>query len=118
MAAILILLIISAQFAICYFAVKHLLAFNEKLIKLNSAVLELKPKIRPLFKSARLVMHKANKAIEIIFKNEDKFKMIRKLMIIKSLIAAFILFKQRKNIFQFFSLYGLLTKFTKAVLEL
>lgn len=118
MAAILILLIISAQFAFAYFVIRGLIVLERKIAALNDAVVEFTPKIQPMFEGTRNILQKINKAVDGWFKHADKFKLMRNIMLLKSIITAFILFKKRKNILKFFSLYNIVSKFTKVILEI
>lgn len=117
MESILILLIISIQSAIVYFGVKYLSLLNEKIISLNEKVLEITPKITPAFDKAKSAFHMVNTLFEKFFKHKNKIKVYRNIMILKSLVVAIILYKKRKSLFNFFSLYDIISKFTKAILE-
>lgn len=117
MASILILLIISAQFALAYYAIRALIRLEHKIIELNSLITEITPKICPGFQNTRKVLKKINKVADSYFKNTNKLKLLRNLFLLKSLTVAFILYKKRKNIFEFFSLYNIVNRFVKALLE-
>lgn len=117
MTAILILFIISVQAAIVYYGVKYLSELNDKIILLNDKVSEITPKLEPCFKKFREVLQQINKGIEGFFKHQSKIKVYKNIMILKSLVVAIMLFKKRKSILNFFSLYHIVSKFTKSILE-
>ena len=118
MSAILMLLIIIIQFGILYFGVKYLSALNEKIIKANSAVIEIKNLIPATFIEIKIAIKKINKYCELFFTYESKIKVARNIFMLRSLIVALFVFKKRKNIKKIFSIYSLVRKFTKALLEL
>jgi len=117
MTAILILFIISVQAAIVYFGVKGLSDLNEKIINLNNKVILILPEIQPTFEKTRKVFKQINLGIEGFFKHQNKIKVYRNIMLLKSVAVAILLFKKRKSIISFFSLYDIVSKFTKSILE-
>lgn len=118
MEAILILLIISVQFAIVYFGVKYLSNLNNSIIAINEKILLIQPQIQPKFEQARKIFTTINNAIEKFVEKDNKLKLFRNILILKSLAVAIIIFKKRKSLFSFFSLYDIVSKFTKTILEL
>lgn len=117
MTAILILFIISFQAALVYFGVKWLSRLNNRLIELNNEVSSFLPKIHDEFEKARNLLKILNKAVETYFKQQNKLKIYRNLMLVKSLVVTIVLYKKRKSILNFFSLYDIVSKFTKSILE-
>ncbi len=117
MTAILILFIISFQAALVYFGVKWLSQLNNRLIELNGEVSLFAPKISDEFEKARNLLKALNKAVETYFKQQNKLKVYRNLMLVKSLVVAIVLYKKRKSILNFFSLYDIVSKFAKSILE-
>ncbi len=117
MCAILILFIISFQFAIAYFGVKGLTVLNNKIVELNVKVEKLIPQIKPKFEKIRTTLQNTNKAIEAFFKHQNKIKVYRNLVLLKSIAVAIILYKKRKSLLNFFSMYDIVSKFAKSILE-
>ena len=117
MEALLILIIISVQFAIGYIGVKRLSELENKIILFTEKIDEITPKIKPAFEKARETFAIINKFMEKFFKHRSKLKMYRNIMLLKSIIVALILYKKRKNIFKFFSVYNIVSNFTKAIME-
>ena len=116
MEAFIILFIISVQFSICFFGVKYLSELDHKIISLTEKVDEITPKIKPALNKARQAFSTINNFMEKVYKQRNKLKLIRNIMLLKSLVAAIILYKKRKNIFKFFSVYNIVSKFTKAIM--
>ncbi len=117
MGAILILLIISIQFLICYFSVKRLSDLNNNLIKLNQKVEDVSKQIPLKFDTVRQSLQYINQTLFNLYENKQKILLYRKLVLLKSTIVAIILFKKRKNILNFFSLYDIVSKFIKKIME-
>ena len=117
MCAILILLIISIQFAIGYFSVKYLSELNEKVVTLDKKVWLVKSQIKPKFEYVRNAFVIINNVIEKYIKHQNKIVLYKNLMLIKSFVVAVILYKKRKSLISFFSLYDIISKFAKALME-
>ena len=77
MEAIIILLIISFQFALIYFGVKYLSALNERLLLLNEKVESLSCLIEPAFEKVRNGLAVANNVMNKYIENEGKIKVIK-----------------------------------------
>ena len=116
MEAILILAIISIQFALIYFGVKYLSAVNNRLIFLNQKIEQLLPLLSPNFQLIRKYLLIANKLMVKYIENKDKIKILKLILLIYSLIMAIIIFKRKKNIFSVYSLYDCIVSTTKAIL--
>ena len=116
MEAIIILLIISFQFALIYFGVKCLSALNERLILLNEKVESLSCLIEPAFEKVRKGLAVANNVMNKYIENEGKIKVIKLILLVYSLVVAISVIRKKKNIFSFYSLYDIIIKTTKAIL--
>ena len=116
MEAILILFIISVQFGIIFFSVKKLTELELKIINLTNSVDNFSGKVKPAFEQLRSVLQKINLGFEKFYKHKNKLKMYRNLMLAKSLLVMIILYKKRKSLLSFFSVYGIVNKFTKALM--
>ena len=69
MDAIIILLIISFQFALIYFGVKYLSALNERIILLNEKVESFSCLVKPTFEKVRNGLSVANKVMNKYLEN-------------------------------------------------
>lgn len=117
MEAILLLFIIAVQFALVYFGVKVLSQLNDKLVYLNEQVLVFTPKAQKQIQDFRNVLVKINKTIEGLVNTNNKWKIVRNVLLVKSLIVAIYLFKKRKSILSLFSLYNIINGFKKILME-
>ncbi len=116
MDAILILAIISIQFALIYFGVKYLSELNNKLITANAKLEKLITAIKPNFEKCRNALNIANNLMVKYIENQDKIKIVKYVLLAYSLISAIYLFKKKKNILNAYSLYDVVIKTTKMIL--
>lgn len=116
MDAILILAIISIQFALIYFGVKYLSELNNKLIEANIKLEEIIPKIQPNFEKCRKALNVTNNLMVKYLENQDKIKIVKYILLFYSLISAIYIFKKKKNILNAYSLYDVVIKMAKTIL--
>lgn len=116
MEAILILSIISIQFALIFFGVKHLSLLNKRLIFLNQKIEKIIPQIEINFKKTHKTLSKINFYFDKYNKNKNKIKLIKILLLINSLVIIIITFQKKKNILNFYSLYDITIKTIKTIL--
>lgn len=116
MDAIIILLIIAFQFALIYFGVKYLSALNERIILFNEKIENVNCTIKLSMEKVRKTLSVVNNVLEKYLKNENKIKFIKLILLIYSLIIALMVIKKKKNIFNFYSLYDIITKMMRAIL--
>ena len=118
MEAILILFILSVQFAVLYFGVGYLVKLNDRIVFFNEKVVLLTPQIESSIKKTREILIKINKRFLAFWDTNSKFGILRNILIVKSLIVAIVVFKSRKNILSFFSLYNVVNAFRKMLMEM